>query len=186
MDEGERVDAAHLPDAIHAPDALLQPTRRPGQLETHHESAGRVQVEALARGVGAHERAHRPRGEGRDHRLALAWGQPAVERRHGGQIADGPRHLLCDVAVFAEDEDRLARPPQESAQTGHLGASRCGRSRQRHEPLQRRHLAGCVVEPRRGKQVFGHGIFAIRRFFPRQQRPFDGGMRTGEQGQPTR
>ena len=57
------MDATGLPDALDPPDSLLEPNRRPWQLEVHHQPASSLQVESLAGRIGCKQQ---PRGAVRE------------------------------------------------------------------------------------------------------------------------
>ena len=96
-----------LPEPIDPADALLQPLRRPGELEIDHEPAAIVEIEALAGRVGREEHRGAARRELAEHVGALASRQAAVQPERC-EIDECRREMLQRVAVLGEDEHRLA------------------------------------------------------------------------------
>ena len=150
-DKVQGVDAAGLAEPIDAPDALLEPGRRPGQLEVDHPAAPRLEVQALARRVGRDQHAGLAGVEARERTRALLARQRAVQTCHGRDPGDRFRHALEGVAVLREHDRRLARAadqPDDGRDLALVGGGGRRRVRQRPEPPP---LARAVGEPRRGE-----------------------------------
>ena len=113
-DQMHGMDGTALSDAIDAADPLLEAHRVPRQLEVDDEAAGVVQIQPFARRVGRQQNATPAGCEAGDRRRAFSAVEAAVE--HGGRATDPFAQVHQRVAVFGEDERRLASPPEQPPQ----------------------------------------------------------------------
>jgi hypothetical protein len=120
-----RVHPPGLADPIDSAGSLLQPERRPRQLEVYDEAASMVKIETLAGGVGREQQPHRTGGELSQGVRSLSRRQATV-KTHERDARQRRRDVLERVAVFRKHDCRFSgsgnEPPQRSQLA--LGASR--------------------------------------------------------------
>jgi hypothetical protein len=145
-DELDRMHPLALPKTIHAADALLEPQRRPGQLEVDDQAAALLKIESLACGVGCQQQT-RPALSELSERLRPFKRREATVQNHGRKavnVCGKPRER---IAILGEDDGWLPRSSKQTREGSKL-ALRLRGSREVEDLTQALLFAFYVFESR--------------------------------------
>ena len=143
-----RVHGPVLADPVDAADALLEPDWRPWQLQVDDQAAALLEIQAFACGIRGQEHLHGSRREALEHLPTLRGAQAAVELHAVAKSASAALSVNERVAIFGEDDRRLARAAQQPADARAASlSSRSARAREREDRFERRRSSAASARP---------------------------------------